>query len=176
MEKIQVNVSIQGKITAIVFDEHGNVKQVSENHNIVTTSGDSYIADMLQDVSARQKIDNAHGYIPVGTGWTGTGTKNNTWVNTQTGAAQPLDPTYPKVKESWGNSAQPATNSNIVQYKVTYLPGSLNVTGVNEAAITSDSLSGPDASCLAYAQITPEINVAILDSLILSWEISFVGA
>lgn len=171
-----MNVSIQGKVTATVLDEHGNIKQISENHNIITSSGDSLIADVLQDTPARQKIDNAHGYIVVGTGWTGTSIKTNVDVNTQTGVSQGLDPTYPKVKEAWGDGVQPDTDSNIIQYKATYLPGSLNAMGINEAAIVSAALPGATTNCLAYAQITPAINVAILDSLILSWEISFVGA
>ena len=169
-------ITICGKVEAVVYDKDGNELSKSVSHNIVTSSGDSLIADMLQLVPVRQKIDSTHGYLPVGTGWTGTLPKANTWVNTQTGIAQVLDTGYPQLLAAWGGSATPASNSNVVVYRVTYTQGSLNVSGINEAAITSDLNSGSSVNCLAYSQITPSVNVTTLDSLVVTWQITFLGS
>ena len=161
---------ISGKVRIQIYDESQNLKYSSENHNIVTAEGDAYIADLLSPTPTRTKITSGVGYIPVGTGWTGTNTKQNTWVNTQVGNAQVLDPSFPKTKGAWG-----ASDDNVLQYQVTYPQGSLNVTGLNEAALTSHATNVSDNSTLAYAQITPAATVTATDVLIISWEITFEG-
>ena len=162
-------LKLKGKVTVTVFDEHGNVKQKIENHNIVTTQGDAYIADILSNSPTRTKITQTSGYIPVGTNWTGVNPKNNTWVNTQTGSAQALASGYPRIKGSWGGS-----DANVLQFRAIYAAGSLNAT-ITEAAITSHSTSGSNNSCLAYAQISPAAVVTTSDSLQIDWEITFLG-
>lgn len=134
------------------------------NHNIVTDQGDALVADAMS-AAARTPVDNTNGQITVGTGWTGTNTKQNTGVNTPTGSAEIMDATYPKLKGTWG-----AGDDNVVQYRVTYEAGDLNANGIDEAAL------GNGTDNLAYGQITPDVNVSTLDTLQIDWEITFLGA
>ena len=178
---------IRGKVTVTAFTSDGNIKREEPsiirkllsipgrkmryvNHNIVTDQGDAYLADLMSQTPARQKIDNTHGYIPVGTGWTGVTPKANTWVNTQTGSSKAFSATYPKLKGAWG-----ATDDNVTLFQAIYVPGDLNATGINEAAITSNSSVGGSNSTLAYAQITPSVNVTTSDTLQIDWELTVIG-
>jgi hypothetical protein len=176
---------IKGKLTVTVFGKDGKVKRhprtfierlfgmqgkpmVSVNHNIVTDEGDALIADLMAETPARQKVNNANGFIPVGTGWTGTSPKTNTFVNAISGSAKALSATYPKLKGSWG-----AANDNVVQYRALYVAGDLAAT-INEAAIMNAATAAGD--CLAYAQVTPSAVVTASDSLQVDWEITLLGA
>lgn len=160
-----------GKLRIRVIDSEGNLKQEVLTSNVVTDSGDAYIADLLSSSPVRTKITTGSCYIPVGTGWTGTTPKANTWVNTQVGSSQAVDATYPKLKGAWGT-----VDDNVLQFQVTYLPGSLNVIGINEAAITSHASNVAANSILSYAQITPAVNVSSTDTLVILWEVTFVGS
>lgn len=160
----------KGRLHIKVIDSQGNLKQEVFAKNLVTDHGDAYIADLLSAVPTRTKITTGSCYIPVGTGWTGISAKTNTWVNTQVGTSQAIDATYPKLKASWGNA-----DDNVLQFQVTYAPGSLNVLGINEAAITSNATTGASNSILSYAQINPTVNVSLTDTLVILWEVTFLG-
>lgn len=181
----QETQKVKGKLTVTVFGPDGMVKRhprnfiqkmlglpgcrmISVNHNIVTDEGDALIADLMATTPARTKLDNSNGFIAVGTGWTGTTPKANTDVNTPVGSREPMDATYPKVKGAFG-----AANDNVVQYRATFEAGDLNNNGIDEAALMSGSSGG---DCLAYAQITPEVNVTTADTLQVDWEITFLGS
>jgi hypothetical protein len=164
-------IGATGKGYVRVYAPDGTLKQETPFKNIVTHEGDALIADLLSNTPVKTKVDNTNGYIPVGTGWTGTTPKNNQWVNTQVGTAKKMDAGYPQLKALWAED-----NDNVVVYKVTYTPGLLNVNGINEAAITNGSLSGTGSDCLAYAEISPSVNMTVLDTLEIVWELSLLGA
>ena len=138
------------------------------HHNIVTRKGDALIADALLDSPTKSKVTSANGYIQVGTGWTGNSTKTNTRCNTPTGTMKALDGGYPAITAAWGN-----VGDTTVTYRATFEAGLLNANGINEAAL----LNGNDlsADCLAYAQITPSVNVTASDTLQVLWEITILG-
>jgi hypothetical protein len=178
---------IKGKLTVTVFGPDGRIKRrepnwfqrllglkgslmMMVNHNIVTDEGDALIADLMSQSPARPKVDNTNGYIDVGTGWTGTGVKAQTVLNTPTGSPEVMDATYPKLKGSFG-----AANDNVTQYRATYEAGDLNATGINEAGLLNNGTRG-SADMLAYAQITPSVNVGASDTLQVDWELTFLGA
>lgn len=178
---------IKGKLTVTVFGPDGKIKRYEPNwlqkllglpgrkmqmtnHNIVTDDGDAMVADLMAETPALQKLNNANGYIVVGTGWTGTTPKTNTWVNTATGSPEPLDGSYPVLKGTFGNA-----NDNVVQYRATFEAGDLNDTGIDEAAL-SNANSDVGGQCLAYAQISPSVNVTTADTLQVDWEITLLGA
>ncbi|GHU44077.1 hypothetical protein FACS1894190_15140 [Spirochaetia bacterium] len=180
-EKIKVG----GMVTVRVLDKDGNVKRnkptffrrmlhiggkplVSKHHNIVTRTGDALIADALLLNPNKTKVSSASGFIQVGTGWTGNSTKLNTNCNTPTGAAEELDDNYPALKAEWGS-----TGDTTVCYRATFEAGDLNANGINEAALLNGS--GASAACLAYAQITPSVNVTQADTLQVVWEITILG-
>jgi hypothetical protein len=183
---INNRASIKGKVTVTVFDSDGNIKRnkqnwfqkllglkgspmVCVNHNIVTDEGDALIADLLAQTPARTKVDNTNGKIPVGTGWTGVTPKTNTWLNTQTGTAKALSSTYPKLKGSFG-----AADDNVVQFRCLFAAGDLNTTGINEVGLANALTATGDL--LAYAEITPSVNVTSSDTLQIDWELTFVGS
>jgi hypothetical protein len=79
-----------------------------------------------------------------------------------------LDTGYPALKAAWGNSGD-----TTLVYRATFAAGALNANGINEAALLNGNGSG--ANCLAYAQITPSVNVASSDTLQIQWEITILG-
>jgi hypothetical protein len=178
-------IRVKGRVTVRVFDRDGNVKRhpagrfaglfglrgrlmQSSRHNIVTRQGDALIADSLLAVPGKAKVVSGSGFIQVGTGWTGNGTKLNTCCNSASGSAEALDEGYPSLKAAWGN-----TGDTTVCYRATFEAGELSANGINEAAL----LNGDDgaAACLAYAQITPAVNVSSSDTLQVVWEITILG-
>jgi hypothetical protein len=180
-------LKIKGKLEVKVFDKNGNLKRFPQtwwqkllglpgremyvvNHNIVTDEGDALVADILQETPTQTKVDNTNGYIEVGTGWTGTTPKQNTSCNTPTGSPEIMDATYPQTVGAFG-----AANDNQVQYRSTFEAGDLNATGIDEAALLNNASAGA-ADCLAYAQITPSVNVTTSDTLEVTWTLTFTGA
>ena len=160
----------QGTLIIKVRDSvSGNIKKEFVQHNIITRQGDAYIADQLSLSPQRQKINSSNCYIVVGTGYTGTNNKNQTWVNTQVGNAQAVTATYPSLGGTWGNVGQ-----NILNFNFVFPAGSLNSTGINEAAIVSAQYQGGATTCLAYAQLS-STDITPADSLEISWSINFSG-
>ena len=178
-------IKIRGKVTIQVFDQHGKLKRrspgflrrlfglrgqfmVQEFHNIVTREGDALIADALLASPVKAKVTSSSGYIQVGTGWTGNSTKSNTRCNTPTGSMKALDGGYPALNAAWGN-----IGDTIVTYRATFAAGALAANGINEACLLNGN--GSTANCLAYAQITPSVNVTASDTLQVLWEITILG-
>jgi hypothetical protein len=178
-------IKILGLVTIRVLDKDGNVKRRApgwfgrllkmrgrlmevRHHNIVTREGDALIADALLASPTKAKVTSAAGYIQVGTGWTGNSTKTNTRCNAATGSMKLLDSGYPALNAAWGN-----TGDTTLTYRATFAAGSLNANSVNEACLLNGN--GTGANCLAYAQITPSVNVTASDTLQVLWEITILG-
>jgi len=178
-------IKIKGRVTVQVLDGNGNVKRVKpgffrrmlhlqgrrmeyQHHNIVTREGDALIADALLVSPTKTKVSSANGYIQVGTGWTGNSTKNNTRCNTPSGSMKALDANYPALTAAWGS-----VGDTTLSYRATFAAGNLNANGINEACLLNGN-SG-SANCLAYAQITPSVNVTSSDTLQVLWEITILG-
>jgi hypothetical protein len=178
-------IKVKGMVTIQVFDKNGKLKRrspgflrrllglqgqfmVQEFHNIVTREGDAMIADALLSSPTKTKVTSSNGYIQIGTGWTGNGTKTNTRCNTPTGSMKALDANYPALTAAWGN-----TGDTTLSYRATFAAGSLNANGINEACLLNGNGSG--ANCLAYAQINPSVNVTASDTLQVLWEITILG-
>ena len=172
---------ITGKLTVTVFGPDGKIKRFSPrwwekllgrsgrlmqmtNHNIVTDEGDALIADLLQETPERTKVDNANGVIGVGTGFV-TELKSTDALVAQVGIDEEMDATYPVTKGDWA-----AANDNVIQYRATFEAGDLDDVGIDEA------LLGNGTDTLAYAQITPSVDVSASDTLQVDWEITLLGA
>lgn len=138
--------------------------QLAINHNIVTNEGDALIADLLANTPARTKVDNSNGVIGVGTGFSSEA-KTVTALVTQTGSNEGMDTGYPQTEGSFG-----AANDNVVQYRATFDAGDLNATGIDEA------LLGNGTDTLAYAEISPAVNVGSSDTLQVDWELTILGS
>jgi hypothetical protein len=141
---------------------------VQEFHNIVTREGDALIADALLASPVKTMVTSTSGYIQLGTGWTGNSTKTNTRCNTSTGTMKVLDAGYPALNAAWGS-----TGDTTVTYRATFGAASLNANGINEACLLNGN--NTEANCLAYAQITPAVNVTASDTLQVLWEITILG-
>jgi hypothetical protein len=178
-------IKIKGMVTVRVMDKDGKVKRRAPGwfgrlfrvpgrlveqrfHNIVTREGDALIADALLASPTKTKVTSSSGYIQVGTGWTGNSTKTNTRCNTATGSMKALDSGYPVLKAAWGNSGD-----TTITYRATFAAGGLNANGINECCLLNGN--GTPANCLAYAQISPSVNVTSSDTLQILWEITILG-
>jgi len=185
MSLFKSKARIRGKVTAVVYLPNGEIKRrpqnllqrllglpgsymMMTNHNIVTDEGDALIADIMSQTPARTKVDNTNGYIQVGTGFTSE-SKSATACTTGTGTPEVMDSSYPQQKGSFG-----AANDNVTVYKSTFEAGDLNATGIDEAALLNN-VTPASADCLAYAQITPAIDVSSSDTLAVTWELTFTG-
>jgi hypothetical protein len=126
------------------------------------------MADALLETPAKPKVKSGTGFIQVGTDWTANGAKTATACTTPTGQAAALDANCPALKAAWGNHGD-----TTLVYKATFQAGDLNATGINEAALMNGK--GADALCLAYAQVTPAVNVTAADTLQIVWEITILG-
>jgi len=178
-------IKIRGVVTIRVLDKDGNIKRrlpgwfgrllklqgrlmEYRHHNIVTREGDALIADALLAIPTRTKVTSSSGFIQIGTGWTGNSTKTNTRCNTATGSMKALDNGYPALKAAWGS-----TGDTTVTYRATFAAGALNANSINEACLLNGNTSS--ANCLAYAQISPSVNVTSSDTLQVLWEITILG-
>ena len=177
-------IRARGKVTVRVLDKNGWVKRQTQGllrrilgikgrrmeqtrHNIITNQGDALLADWLITAPTKTKITESTGRIAVGTGWTGVSAKANTGCNNQVGTRQAMDSGYPQTEGAFG-----AADDNVIIYRATFAAGSLNTNGIDEAALMNAASSG---ECLAYAQITPEVNITSNDTLQIEWEITFLG-
>jgi hypothetical protein len=79
-----------------------------------------------------------------------------------------LDAGYPALGAAFGS-----TGDTTLSYRATFAAGTLNVNGVNEACLLNGN--GAGANSLAYAQITPSVNVTASDTLQVLWEITILG-
>jgi hypothetical protein len=140
----------------------------TRRHNIVTRQGDALIADALLASPAKAKVASGSGFIQAGTGWTGNSVKTNAGCNTPAGSAEALDDGYPALKAAWGSAGD-----TTVCYRASFEAGKLSANGINEAALLNGN-SGA-AACLAYAQISPAVNVSSADTLQVVWEITILG-
>lgn len=183
---IRDKTGIRGFIKVTVFGSDGEVKRFPKawwqkllglpgrpmivvNHNIVTDEGDALVADHMCEADNRTVVDNTNGHIEVGTGFTSEA-KSKTSCDTPTGSPEVMDATYPKLKGAWG-----AANDNVNQYRATFEAGDLNATGIDEAALINGSVAAT-SDCLAYAQISPAVNVTTSDTLQVDWEITYTGS
>jgi hypothetical protein len=178
---IRDKAGITGFVRATVFGPDGEIKRhprtwldkllgregrlmISENHNIVTDEGDALIVDMLVTTGTQTAVDNSNGKIGVGTGFA-TELKSTDALVTQTGSDEEMDPTYPLQK-----GAFLAANDNTIVYRSTFEAGDLDDTGIDEA------LLGNGTDTLAYAEITPTVDVTTNDTLQVDWELTFLGS
>jgi len=179
--KLFSKAGIRGRVTAIVRTADGSIKRrepniwqrflgldgspmISRHHNIVTDEGDAIIADYMQETPERTPFDNTNAVIGVGTGFVSELKSTDTLV-TQTGADEAMDATYPVTKGDWA-----AGDDNVIVYVSTFEAGDLNDTGIDEAILSN----GTDT--LAYAEITPTVDVSASDTLEITWEITILGA
>ena len=164
-------IGLTGKVTYCLYDEIGNLKQAGSACNIVTTQGDRYFVDQLSDAGAATiKL------MVIGTG-TATVAKADTLVSgSASGSAA----------AGWG-SVSPVTNSGTpgnLQLVGTFAAGnatrdSLTRVGYTNLNPAADGLGTPNATTtffVAHGTISPTVNKGVNDTLVVTWDISLLGA
>jgi hypothetical protein len=146
----------------------GEIKLHQTQPNKITNQGVGYLADLMANTPTKTKFNTANTYIVVGTGYGNVSVPAaQTWVYTQTGSPAPMQSGYPQT--------QSAFPSPTIVYSALFTAGTLNVTGINEACLVNNPISGGGVS-LAYAQINPQINVSSVDTLTITWNVTFTSA
>lgn len=164
---------LRGTIRYKLFDKNGNIKQEGKAHNIVTTQGDRYFVDQLSDAGAATiKL------MALGTG-TANVSKADTWVS---------GPFSGNGSAATGNgTVNPVTNSGTpgnLQYVGTFAAGYATQNGITRVLLTNmnpaaDGNGTPNASttfAVAHGTINPTVNKGASDVLVVTWDISFLGA
>lgn len=164
---------LKGVIRYKLFDKDGNLKQEGKGSNIVTTQGDRYFVDQLSDVGGV-----AVKLICLGTG-TANVAKADTWVSgyySDNGSAA-----------AGKGSVAAATNSGTpanLQYVGTFAAGYATQTGITRALLTNLSASadgngtpnGTTTFAVAHGTVSPTVNKGASDTLVVTWDITFLGA
>jgi len=171
------SMGLSGKSGAyLLFDKDGQLKQSGRIDNLVVDEGDDYLVDQLASSPAIGAMD----CIVLGTGYSSI-TKGDVWVTTgfagnghDTIGEGGLDTGFPKIKPSSGNE-------NILQFQATFNAGYATQNGIDEAIISNVNPDGSggdpgSSTILAHGQLTPEVNKGASDSLVVVWEITFLGA
>jgi hypothetical protein len=172
-ETMKETTKLKGVVRYELFDHEGNLKQEGKGCNIVTTQGDDYFVDQLSDASG-----GAVDLIALGTG-TATVDKADTWVS------GPFSANGSAVGTAGGVSA--ATNSGTpanLQYVGTFAAGYATQTGITRALLTNldpsadgnGTPNGTTTFAVAHGTISPTVNKGASDTLVVTWDISFLGA
>ena len=164
---------LKGVVRYKLFDENGNLKQEGKGCNIVTTQGDNYFVDQLSDATgAAVKL------MALGTGTVAVD-KADTWVSgyfSDNGSATTGKGTVAAVT----NSGTPGN----LQYVGTFAAGYATQTGITRAILTNldpsaDGNGTPDTTttfCVAHGTVSPTVNKGANDTLVITWDVTFLGA
>jgi len=164
---------LKGIVRYQLFDKDGNLKQEGKGCNIITTQGDRYYVDQLSDIGAV-----AVKLIALGTG-TNDVAKADTWVSgfyADNGTVT-----------AGGGSVIAKTNAGTpanLQYVGTFAAGYATQDGITRAILTdldpsADGNGTPNGSttfCVAHGTISPTVNKGASDTLVITWDVTFLGA
>jgi len=167
-------IGLKGHVNYILYDEDGNIKQKGSGKacNIVTTQGDNYFVDQLSDAGAA----NLH-LMVLGTG-TANVAKANTWVAgyyAANGSAA-----------TGKGTVSPITNAGTpgnLQLIGTFAAGYGSANGISRVGYTNmnpsaDGNGTPSGTTffIAHGTIDPAVNKGAADSLVVTWDIVFLGS
>lgn len=170
---MESKVGLKGYVSYKLYDENWNIKQSGNSCNIVTTQGDRYFVDQLSDQGAASIK-----YMVLGTSSVAVN-KADTWVgsyfagNGSAAAGQ--------------GTVNPVTNSGTpgnLQLVGTFGAGYATVSGITRVGYTNVTASAdgngtPNASTtffIAHGTVSPTVNKGANDTLVITWDISLLGA
>lgn len=164
---------LKGVVRYKLYDKEGNLKQEGKGCNIVTTQGDNYFVDQLSDAGAASiKL------MVLGTG-TANVAKGDTWVG------GPFSGNGSAVTGQ--GTVSPITNSGTpgnLQLVGTFAAGYATQNGITRVVYTNmnpsaDGNGTPNGSttfAIAHGTVSPTVNKGATDSLVITWDITFLGA
>lgn len=166
-------VGLTGHVTYQLFDKDGSIKQVGSACNIVTTQGDRYFVDQLSDAGAA-----AIKYMVLGTSTTAVA-KADTWVGSSfagNGSAAAGQGTVSPVT----NSGTPANLQLVGTFGAGYSTANgitrVGYTNVTASADGNGTPNGTTTFFIAHGTISPTVNKGANDTLVVTWDVSFLGA
>ena len=169
------DIIMKGRVNYTLYDENGNVKQKGDGKgcNIVTTQGDRYFVDLLSDAGAATiKL------MCLGTG-TANVAKADTWVSgyfSGNGSAAASSGTVSHVT----NSGTPANLQLVGTFGAGYATQNgitrVGYTNLNPSADGNGTPNNSTTFFVAHGTITPTVNKGANDTLVVTWDITFLGA
>lgn len=170
---MQDKTGLTGIVRYKLIGENGEIKQVGESHNIVTTSGDRYFVNQLSTGGAATiKL------MVLGTGTNAVG-KANTWVDgffSNNGSAASGQGTVSPIT----NSGTPANLELIGTFGAGYATQNgitkVGYTNLNPSADGNGTVNGTSTYFIAHGTVSPTVNKGATDTLVITWDISFLGA
>jgi hypothetical protein len=173
---ISDSVGIRGCGFFQLLDEDGNLKELGVFKNLVTDVGDQYYAERGAGIAGAPVVVTG---MKVGTGSTaaaktGAGANIVTYVTAIT-ASKAIDGGFP-------TSAQPGGAGTLrrIRYQTTYAPGEATNSALTEAVITNQTTladtAGTAADKIARALLSSTVNKTATDTLINTWDHTFLGA
>lgn len=166
-------VGLKGKVQYTLYDEKMKIKQKGKSRNIVTVQGNNYFVDQLSDQGA-----DSIKYMILGTASAAVGS-TDTWVGgyfAGNGSAAAGEGTVNPIT----NSGTPGN----LQLVGTWTPGNATQDGITRVGYTNNDNSAdgngtPDNSTtffIAHGTISPTVNKAAGDTLVVTWDITFAGS
>jgi hypothetical protein len=145
------NLSVKGRLSVVLRDADGNVKQSQDIPNLVVSSGLAFIASRMKDTT-----DAAMSHMAVGSGTTAAAA-GNTALETQIGSRISLTST--------------TVTSNAVAYVATFAAGT-GTGAITEAGIFNASTSGT----MLCRTVFSVVNKGADDTLQITWTITLNAA
>lgn len=170
---MESKIGLKGYVTYKLYDEKGNVKQSGNACNIVTTQGDNYFVDQLSDQGAATiKL------MVLGTSSTNVA-KSDVWVGSPfsgNGSAAAGQGTV-------SPTTNPGTPGNLLLIG-TFGAGYATADGITRAGYTNlnpsadgnGTTNGTTTFFIAHGTISPTVNKGVNDTLVVTWNIQFLGA
>jgi hypothetical protein len=145
------NLSVKGRLSVVLRDADGNVKQAQDIPNLVVSSGLAFIASRMKDTT-----DAAMSHMAVGSGTTAAAA-GDTALETQIGSRVSLTST--------------TVTSNAVAYVATFAAGT-GTGAITEAGIFNASTAGT----MLCRTVFSVVNKGADDTLQITWTITLNAA
>jgi hypothetical protein len=145
------NLSVKGRLSVVLRDADGNVKQSQDIPNLVVSSGLAFIASRMKDTT-----DAAMSHMAVGSGTTAAAA-GNTALETQIGSRVSLTST--------------TVTANAVAYVATFAAGT-GTGAITEAGIFNASTAGT----MLCRTVFSVVNKGADDTLQITWTITLNAA
>jgi len=150
MSGLKGRITIKGKLHIQLFDKDGNLKDERKIHNVITQSGDAWVADQLSDQG-----QSAMSHMAIGTG-------SNAAASTDTALQTELD------RNALTSTTQgTGADDNDVIYVGNWAAGD-GTGAITEAGIFNDSAAGT----MLCRQVFAAINKGASDTLKITWTIT----
>lgn len=148
---IQEQMSVKGRLSVVLFDADGKVKQSQDIPNLVVNSGLAFIASRMKDTT-----DAAMSHMAVGSGTTAAAA-GNTALETQIGSRVSLTST--------------TVTANATAYVATFAAGT-GTGAITEAGIFNASTAGT----MLCRTVFSVVNKGADDTLQITWTITLNAA